>query len=178
MRHGMPYTCTCLPPATMCNGVCTDTDTNIANCGGCGTTCNANQNCANGVCVGTGNLQATLIWDKPGDMDLHIVTPNNKHIYFSNKGTSVATDWGTLDVDDLSGTGPENIFWALAYTPPSGTYHVCVVPYSITPTTSYTLTIKRPGQPDTVLTGSYSTSSATSVCTTSSPHFVTSFSYP
>jgi hypothetical protein len=54
-----------------------------------------------------------------------------------------------------------------------------VVPYSIAnTTTNYTLTIKRPGHPDIVLTGSKSTSDPTSTCTSTSTHFVTSFAFP
>ena len=172
------YTCTCQAPNELCNGVCKDTSSDPLNCGGCGTVCAASQACVNGTCVGTGNLQVTLIWNNPGDMDLHLVNPTAKHIYFGNKGPSTTTDNGQLDVDDTTGTGPENIFWASNFTPPTGTYLVCVSPYSITTSTTYELTIKRPGRPDLVLTGTRAVSNTSSACDTASPNYVTSFSYP
>jgi len=170
------FTCDCLPPAAFCNNVCIDTSSDPLNCGGCGVACAASQACVNGTCVGTGNLQVTLVWVTPGDMDLHVVTPTGNHIYWSNKGPSATTDFGELDVDDISGTGPENIFWDAAYTPPSGNYDVCVVPYGVA--SDYTLTIKRPGQADIVLPGTYAASQSSSTCDTSSPFYVTSFTYP
>ena len=41
----------CLEGEADCNGVCYDLDTNIDNCGACGTVCNAGQTCESGACV-------------------------------------------------------------------------------------------------------------------------------
>ncbi len=40
----------CVCSGTLCGGVCIDTDTDPANCGGCGVTCAAGEFCAAGVC--------------------------------------------------------------------------------------------------------------------------------
>ena len=60
---------------------------------------------------GMGNLKVTLLWDRPGDVDLHVVEPSGKHIYFHNKHP--CGSYGRLDFDNIPG-GPgavENIFW-------------------------------------------------------------------
>ena len=81
-----------------------------------------------------GNLGVVLTWSRVGDADLVLTTPNNKSIYWRNKGPSTGTDQEYLDKDDRSGTGPENIYWSTTRTrPPNGTYHVCVQPYEFTP---------------------------------------------
>jgi hypothetical protein len=172
------FTCACNPPAGLCNGVCKDFDTDTANCGGCGVACVGTQDCVLGTCVGTGDLSVTLTWDLAGDMDLHVITPTGKHIYYGLLGPTASTDFGELDVDDQFGTGPENVFWASQYTPPTGNYLVCASPYNINGTTNYTVTIKRPGQPDLVFTGTRTADNISSVCDTLSPNFVTSFAYP
>jgi hypothetical protein len=35
---------------TACMGVCTDTDTDVANCGMCGVACASGETCSAGVC--------------------------------------------------------------------------------------------------------------------------------
>ena len=92
--------------------------------------CTATQACVNGICVGSGSLGISLTWSVAGDGDIVVTTPNNKHIYHSNKGPNAETDWGQLDRDDTTGTGPENINWG-SYTPPNGNYHVCFQQYSL-----------------------------------------------
>ncbi len=106
----------------------------------CPYACAAGQVCVNGACVGNGDLRFTLTWDRPGDMDLHVITPNNREIYFAARNF----DGGTLDRDDRTGTGPENVFWANSAQP--GTYVVCANPYGISSPTSFTLTIAQGGQ--------------------------------
>jgi hypothetical protein len=178
------YTCSCEPPFEVCNGVCTEVLNNAANCGGCGMLCGATQACVNGMCVGEGNLRVSLTWSRPGDMDLHVLTPNGSHIYYSNKGPDATTQFGQLDADDLTGTGPENIFWDVGVVPPSGTYNICVVPYGFTPDPSFvdpvafTLTIANPLQGDQIITGTRENELISSDCTVFSPYYVTSFTYP
>ncbi len=107
----------------LCGGACTPVLTNPMNCGACGHACSASQTCNNGACIGTGHLRFTLNWDRPGDVDLHVVPPCGTDIYFGNR---VACG-GELDRDDTTGTGPENTFWRTSAAP--GTYLVCVVPF-------------------------------------------------
>lgn len=132
----------------------------------CRVPCGASQVCVNGVCVGTGDLRFTLTWDRPGDMDLHVVTPRGNTINYRMRNG----DSGTLDRDDRTGTGPENIYWASS--PPPGTYLVCVDPYAINVPTNFTLTVVQSGQAVRTLPGSR-TSAQRSVCGRGSANFVT-----
>jgi hypothetical protein len=61
-----------------------------------------------GVEVKVGDPQFTLIWDTEVDLDLHVVEPGGKEIYWEDpKGRR----GGELDVDNTRGFGPENIYW-------------------------------------------------------------------
>lgn len=74
----------------------------------------------------SGNLKVTLLWDFAADIDLHVVQPNRKEIYFKYpKDTSTG---GRLDVDNRKGGSgaAENIYWA---EPPKGQYKVSLVYY-------------------------------------------------
>lgn len=73
------------------------------------------------------DIRCSLMWNTFDDLDLHAVTPNGEHIYFSNK---VASCGGSLDVDRNAGGGQtrkpvENIRWAKG-TAPEGKYHFYV----------------------------------------------------
>lgn len=134
--------------------------------------CTPGSACASGICVGQGALRVTLSWDRPGDVDLHVVTPGGREIYYGAR----MQDGGNLDRDDTSATGPENVFWASS--PPSGTYLVCVVPFSVTGPTSFTVSVVRtPGGEITSARGSRAASTGNQPCSRTSPHFVTEFRY-
>jgi hypothetical protein len=61
-----------------------------------------------GVDVKVGDPQFTLIWDNDVDLDLHVIEPGGKEIYWEDpKGRH----GGELDVDNTKGYGPENIYW-------------------------------------------------------------------
>jgi hypothetical protein len=61
-----------------------------------------------GVEVKVGDPQFTLIWDTDTDLDLHVLEPGGKEIYWEEpKGKQ----GGELDVDNTKGFGPENIYW-------------------------------------------------------------------
>jgi hypothetical protein len=61
-----------------------------------------------GVAVKVGDPQFTLIWDSDADLDLHVIEPGGKEIYWEEpKGKQ----GGELDVDNTKGLGPENIYW-------------------------------------------------------------------
>jgi uncharacterized protein YfaP (DUF2135 family) len=68
-------------------------------------------------------FRATLTWDGPGDIDLHVFDPNNAHAYYGNE--EIAT--GELDVDNTEAVGPENFSLRTA-TP--GRYKIAVNSYS------------------------------------------------
>jgi hypothetical protein len=61
-----------------------------------------------GVKVKVGDPQFTLLWNNDADLDLHVIEPGGKEIYWEypkgNQG-------GELDVDNTKGYGPENIYW-------------------------------------------------------------------
>jgi len=61
-----------------------------------------------GVEVKVGDPQFTLLWDTEVDLDLHVVEPGGKEIYWEDpKGRR----GGELDVDNTKGFGPENVYW-------------------------------------------------------------------
>ncbi|MEZ4651490.1 MAG: hypothetical protein R3E97_22380 [Candidatus Eisenbacteria bacterium] len=76
--------------------------------------------------VGTGDVQVTLTWHNPDDLDLDlfVTEPNGTKCYYGHTPTSTG---GTLDRDnrcgDYTNGRPENIFWASA---PTGEYKVQV----------------------------------------------------
>ncbi|KAJ3201933.1 hypothetical protein HDU82_007726 [Entophlyctis luteolus] len=75
-----------------------------------------------------GEVQATLTWSDPADLDLHAYCACGAHIYYGSKECACG---GWLDRDmNVSTTGPnsslepvENIFWASS---PSGVYRITV----------------------------------------------------
>lgn len=75
-----------------------------------------------------GKLKVTLLWDFPGDVDLHAHTPAGKHIYFQHKRDS--STGGRLDVDNIAGGrgSAENIYWE---NPKPGTYKIGVMYYNM-----------------------------------------------
>lgn len=77
------------------------------------------------VPLGTGSVHVTLTWDTPTDVDLHITDPFGEEIYYRH---AQSNSGGQLDVDDMNGYGPENVFWPLNGAP-RGQYGVAVVYY-------------------------------------------------
>lgn len=93
------------------------------------------------VSVGSGTFQASLTWNTTADLDLYVEEPDGTTIAYFNRISS--TTGGQLDVDDLNGYGPENIFYEEA--PPSGTYTVKVDHFSGASPTNYNVTITNNG---------------------------------
>lgn len=137
----------------------------------CTPACSASQRCVNGACIGEGIFRTTLTWNIPGDLDLHMVLPSGQTISFRNRSAG----GGTLDRDDTTGIGPENIFWTAA--PPAGDYVVCVIPYNISATTSFRLDIRHPTLGVISRQGMRSPSGkgSSATCSRTSPFFVEAF---
>ncbi|WP_157497939.1 YfaP family protein [Gilvimarinus chinensis] len=97
------------------------------------------------VKVGSGEFQVTLAWDSKADVDLHLDEPGGSTIYYANPDS--ANGDGYLDVDDIDGYGPENIFFDSNI--PAGEYtikvHLFSAPSSNELPTSYTVTVKNNG---------------------------------
>lgn len=66
-----------------------------------------------GVEVKVGDPQFTLIWDTQADIDLHILEPGGSHIFWDRRNGEKG---GELDVDDVDGFGPENVYWVVDRT--------------------------------------------------------------
>jgi|WetSurSiteA1Bulk_404760.scaffolds.fasta_scaffold01646_3 hypothetical protein len=101
--------------------------------------------------VGTGQLQVSLSWDQPNDVDLHLVEPDGEEIYYSNL---VSTNGGELDLDsnpgcEIDGIQNENITYSDESTVEAGTYTVRIDLYDecyVTAQTNYIVTARLDGQ--------------------------------
>ena len=174
----------CAPPNILCGVACVDPRGSNAHCGACGNACGQGAACEAGVCVGTGWLQITATWSRPGDADLYVRTPGDRLIHYANRGPDADTEYGELDVDDQTGTGPENVFWAGSRFPPVGSYRVCLTAFGFDPPPSpthplsYTVRIRRPNRPDYILTGTYTQTPGSLGCNPGDPSQVASFGHP
>lgn len=79
--------------------------------------------------LGTGDVQITLRWDSPVDLDLHVTDPAGEEVWYLSPASASG---GQLDVDangTCSNDPPvENIFWPTGGAP-GGDYEVSVVYY-------------------------------------------------
>ena len=57
---------------------------------------------ADDLALGTGDVQATLLWNGDSDLDLHVTDPSGTDIYYLNKTSSTG---GQLDHDDIPACG-------------------------------------------------------------------------
>lgn len=113
----------------------------------------------NSVAAGSSQLQVSLNWVHPVDMDLHVLPPNGELIYFANK---VGTQGGELDLDSnpacfLDRIQNENTTWRTT-DPISGEYVVSVHLWSACDATEsmpYIVTVRRGDQVST-FEGSFS----------------------
>ena len=108
--------------------------------------------------LGTGDVQVTLRWDAPVDLDLHVIDPAGQEIWFVSPTSSTG---GTLDVDangncaNMVNSPVENVFWPTGGAPVGG-YQVSVVYYmncGYNGPVNYEVTVKQSGQPSEVLKG-------------------------
>ncbi|WP_344253496.1 hypothetical protein, partial [Pseudonocardia hydrocarbonoxydans] len=72
--------------------------------------------------VGQGDVQVTLLWQGPADLDLRVTDPAGSTVSFT---APTAPSGGELDVDANAGCGPagsgthvENVFWPVGAAPP------------------------------------------------------------
>jgi hypothetical protein len=75
----------------------------------------------------TGDVQVSIAWESPADVDLHLIEPSAEVIFYANDTSATG---GVLDLDSNAGCGSdgprnENITYP-GITPPSGTYAVQV----------------------------------------------------
>jgi hypothetical protein len=84
-----------------------------------------------GTVVKVGDPQFTLIWQGRADIDLHVQEPGGSHIYWPPESRKGAQG-GELDVDNRTGPGPENVFYATGQGP-NGNYRWYVEYYGSAP---------------------------------------------
>ena len=189
--------CACATGLSCCGPACFDLQSDQSNCGSCGNACTREQSCARGLCVGTGPLRITLTWDQQADLDLHVIPPacESSDIYWMTPNAC----GGHLDVDDIGevcaapisspctrlslGMGPENVFWSAP--PPSGSYVVCVVPFSGPGTRLTALPFRTPvtatvrvyvsGVLRTTFMRTFTVASPGSDCSATDPNFIGQF---
>jgi hypothetical protein len=108
--------------------------------------------------VGTGDIQVSVSWDAPSDVDLHVVDPSNEEVFYGN--TTVASG-GVLDLDSnpacsIDGKNNENITWP-STTPPHGTYTVRLDYYAGcgVAATKYLVTVQVKGQTTRTFSGTF-----------------------
>jgi hypothetical protein len=89
------------------------------------------------------DVQVSVSWDAPSDVDLHVVEPSGAEFYWADRTSATG---GQLDVDSnpacsIDGRQIENIRWAIA---PGGTYTVRVDYYEGcgVARTNYLVTVK------------------------------------
>ena len=78
--------------------------------------------------AGTGEITVSMLWSSSDDLDLHMRTPDDSEIYYSNR----SAQGGTLDIDANAGGNimdnpVENIYFE---SPESGQYSVWIEDYS------------------------------------------------
>ena len=71
---------------------------------------------------GYGDVQITLVWNNEADLDLHVFDPNDEEIWWKYPSSYSG---GVLDVDDIDGYGPENVYWSKRGAP-TGNYEVYI----------------------------------------------------
>ncbi|MEW6242093.1 MAG: hypothetical protein AB1564_14910 [Chloroflexota bacterium] len=110
------------------------------------------------VVLGTGDVQVTLRWEGPADLDLHVYDPYGEEIWFEHPTSSSG---GILDVDANAGcqgivANPvENAFWPTGGAP-TGPYRVAVHYFTAcagSGPTDFEVTVKVDGRVVGVYTG-------------------------
>jgi uncharacterized protein YfaP (DUF2135 family) len=79
------------------------------------------------------DIWTQLTWDGPGDIDLHLLLPNNELCFYNNKKTQAGA---ALDIDNTIADGPEHIVMEHAIP---GAYRLSVLYYSASDQTRRTV---------------------------------------
>ncbi|MEO8201496.1 MAG: hypothetical protein ABI679_13295 [Gemmatimonadota bacterium] len=113
--------------------------------------------------VGAGDVQVSVAWDAPTDVDLHVTDPSSEEIYFGNK---TSASGGTLDLDSnaactIDNVNNENVTWPVGGAP-TGQYSVNLVYWSACSqaASNYTVTIVVRGQAPQVFSGTLTTANS------------------
>ena len=108
--------------------------------------------------VATGDVQVSVVWDAPTDIDLRVTDPFNEEVYFGNLQSQSG---GFLDLDSnpacsIDGINNENIVWP-AGEAPAGTYKVSLDYWSscLEPESNWVVTVQSAGQAPKVFSGTF-----------------------
>lgn len=110
------------------------------------------------IAVGTGEVQVSVSWDQPSDVDLYVVDPSGEEIFYGNRTSGSG---GQLDLDSNAACGGqdvrnENITWPDG-SAPSGDYQVRVNYWDScgVDRTSWVVTVRVEGEPVRTFTGEF-----------------------
>jgi hypothetical protein len=108
--------------------------------------------------VATGDVQASVWWDAPTDVDLHVIDPAQEEVYFANRESASG---GVLDLDsnpacNIDGINNENIVWPTGGAP-TGSYTINLVYFDDCgeAESNYVVTLQVVGQAPRVFTGTF-----------------------
>ncbi len=106
--------------------------------------------------VGTGDVQVSVWWDAPSDVDLHVIDPSGEEVFFAN---TQSASGGTLDLDsnpacNLDNINNENIVWPTGGAP-TGSYTVNLVYFADcgVPESNYIVTVQVVGKAPKLFSG-------------------------
>lgn len=127
-----------------------------------------------------GLLHFIASWDKQGDYDLMVGLPNGGVVGYYGKGPDSNTQYSELIVESGSMSTPEEVCWrGINNIPATGTYHLCLNPYSTSgglPSTGSITVIK--GGSSQTYTKSLTSQVNGQNCNPSWGSYITSISYP
>ncbi len=125
--------------------------------------------------AGQGFVQFTASWNIAGDIDLHVYEPTGEHVYFGDR----SGDFGTLDRDDITGTGPENYYICTQPQVGVGDYDIWIHNYGGAPGTQVSLAVKAGAQVRsyTITVGASSPTSTPSIFVTTVRYDGNGFSF-
>lgn len=125
--------------------------------------------------VATGDVQVSVVWDAPTDVDLRVTDPSGEQVYFGNLQSQSG---GFLDLDSnpacsIDDINNENIVWPTDGAP-SGTYKVSLDYWSDCgePETNWVVTVQSQGQAPQIFSGTFTGPSAGGVDIDSLTSFV------
>jgi uncharacterized protein YfaP (DUF2135 family) len=125
--------------------------------------------------VATGDVQVSVAWDSPTDVDLRVTDPSGEQVYFGNLQ---AESGGFLDLDsnpacNIDGINNENIVWPTGEAP-SGSYKVSLDYWSDCgeAETNWVVTVQSQGQEPQIFSGTFTGPSGSGVDIDSLASFV------